>query len=68
MSLINFVFVFYLKGGLADKEGSLQASDEIISVNDDNVMYMTRTEAWNHLKKLPNAPVVLIVRRKVYGY
>lgn len=63
--LINF---FRLLGGLADKEGSLIAGDEILTVNDESVQSMTRTEAWNHLKKLPDGPVHLLVRRVDYGH
>lgn len=55
-------------GGLADKEGTLIAGDELISVNDQSVEHMTRTEAWNFLKKLPNAPVHMVVKRVDYGF
>ncbi len=56
----------YLIGGPADKEGTLASGDEVISVNDNSVNNMTRTEAWNFLKKLPDGPVVLIIKRKRY--
>ncbi|RWS06039.1 uncharacterized protein B4U79_01647 [Dinothrombium tinctorium] len=55
------------KGGPADKEGTLMAGDEIVSVNDYPVHNMTRTEAWNFLKKLGDGEVTVIVRRKVYS-
>lgn len=51
------------KGGAADKDGQLEEGDEIISVNDQPVNNMTRTEAWNFLKKLPEGPVLLKARK-----
>ena len=57
-----------MTGGLADKEGSLMAGDEILFVNHESVSSMTRTEAWNFLKKLPDGPVELVVRRIDYGF
>lgn len=44
------------------------AGDEILSVNEKSVANMTRTEAWHFLKKLPDLPVNLVVRRVDYGY
>lgn len=42
--------------------------DEILLVNQEPVGNMTRTEAWNYLKKLPDGPVELVVRRVNYGF
>ena len=56
----------YLIGGPADKEATLASGDEVITVNEHSVNNMTRTEAWNFLKKLPEGPVVLVVKRKKY--
>lgn len=42
--------------------------DEILFVNHESVGGMTRTEAWNYLKKLPDGPVRLTVRRVDYGF
>ncbi|CAG2104506.1 unnamed protein product [Medioppia subpectinata] len=53
-------------GGPADKEGTLASGDEVLTVNDHLVNNMTRTEAWNFLKKLPEGHVVLMVKRKKY--
>lgn len=53
-------------GGPADKEGTLCSGDEVITVNEHSVNNMTRTEAWNFLKKLPEGPVILVVKRKKY--
>ena len=50
-------------GGAADKEGRLSEGDEIISINNTSVTNMTRTEAWNFLKKLPEGVVQLQVKK-----
>jgi hypothetical protein len=42
--------------------------DEILFANQESVSGMTRTEAWNFLKKLPDGPVELVVRRVDYGF
>ncbi|XP_054159829.1 GATA zinc finger domain-containing protein 7-like [Oppia nitens] len=54
------------RGGPADKEGTLVSGDEVLTVNEHSVANMTRTEAWNFLKKLPEGPVILVIRRKKY--
>ena len=66
--LLCVIFHYYLcgTGGPADKEGTLASGDELLSVNDHSVVNMTRTEAWNFLKKLPDGPVILMVKRKKY--
>ncbi|GIX78604.1 pro-interleukin-16 [Caerostris extrusa] len=51
------------KGGAADKEGQLEEGDEILSVNNHSVTNMTRTEAWNFLKKLPEGVIHLQIRK-----
>ncbi|CAL1281867.1 unnamed protein product [Larinioides sclopetarius] len=51
------------KGGSADKEGHLEEGDEILSINRHSVTNMTRTEAWNFLKKLPEGSVQLEIRK-----
>ncbi|KAG8195304.1 hypothetical protein JTE90_028451 [Oedothorax gibbosus] len=51
------------KGGAADKEGRLEEGDEISSINNQSVTNMTRTEAWNFLKKLPEGVVQLQVKK-----
>lgn len=50
------------KGGAADREGTLKAGDELISVNGQSLNNMTRTEAWNYMKKLPDGLVTLTVQ------
>lgn len=55
-------------GGPADQEGTLSPGDELICVNNKAVYNMTRTEAWNFMKKLDDGPVSMVVRRKLYSY
>ncbi|KAJ1526088.1 hypothetical protein ONE63_009253 [Megalurothrips usitatus] len=49
-------------GGCAEKSGSLQAGDELLSVNNADVTRMSRIEAWGLMKRLPNGSVTLSVR------
>lgn len=49
------------RGGAAERDGRLQVGSELISINSQVVSSMTRTEAWNFLKKLPDGPLTLVV-------
>ncbi|CAN8005573.1 unnamed protein product, partial [Ixodes hexagonus] len=49
------------RGGAAERDGRLQVGSELISINGQVVSSMTRTEAWNFLKKLPDGPLTLLV-------
>ncbi|XP_054720570.1 uncharacterized protein LOC129230192 [Uloborus diversus] len=51
------------KGGAADKDGQLEEGDEILAINSCPVGNMTRTEAWNFLKKLPEGPITLKAKK-----
>ncbi|XP_076340825.1 uncharacterized protein LOC143241118 isoform X2 [Tachypleus tridentatus] len=51
------------KGGSADRVGLLKAGDEIVSMNNQTVTNMTRTEAWNFMKKLPEGQVFISVKQ-----
>ncbi|XP_071033299.1 uncharacterized protein [Parasteatoda tepidariorum] len=57
--LIKRVF----KGSVADKEGRLEEGDEILAINEHPVNNMTRTEAWNFLKKLPEGYIHLKLKK-----
>ncbi|CAG0904333.1 unnamed protein product [Darwinula stevensoni] len=52
-------------GGVADKEGSMKVGDEILSVNGNPLVHMSRIEAWNFLKRLTDGDVSLVVRKKL---
>ena len=65
--LIYQFYSIYVSGGPVDKEGSLLEGDELLSVNDQSVQGMSRAEAWNFLKQLPDGKVTLeVIRRKRY--
>lgn len=50
-------------GGAADKSGLLDVGDQILAINDQSVTNMARFEAWNFLKKQPDGPVKLKIRK-----
>ncbi|VEN58639.1 unnamed protein product [Callosobruchus maculatus] len=50
-------------GGAADKHGELKVGDEIIYINDVNVSHLSKMEAWNAMKKIPNGVVNIHVFR-----
>nr|CAI5831507.1 unnamed protein product [Callosobruchus analis] len=50
-------------GGAADKHGELKVGDEIIYINDVNVSNLSKMEAWNAMKKIPNGVVNIHVYR-----
>ncbi|KAK8778489.1 hypothetical protein V5799_020170 [Amblyomma americanum] len=53
------------RGGAAERDGRLQVADELVSINAQATYQMTRTEAWNFLKKLPDGPLTLQVVRRI---
>uniref|UniRef100_A0A2H8TEN1 Pro-interleukin-16 n=2 Tax=Melanaphis sacchari TaxID=742174 RepID=A0A2H8TEN1_9HEMI len=52
-------------GGCAEQCGQILAGDELVSVNDIDVTGMSRTEAWNLMKRLVNGSVTLGIRHVV---
>lgn len=65
----NFVFgclydFYFFLGGAADKNGELMTGDEIIFVNEINFTNLTRIEAWNLMKKIPDGTVKIQIYRK----
>ncbi|KAM9832178.1 LOW QUALITY PROTEIN: pro-interleukin-16 [Neosynchiropus ocellatus] len=51
------------KGGAAE-QSSLQTGDEVVKIQDNSVQEMTRFEAWNLIKSLPEGPVTMVIRRR----
>jgi len=49
-------------GGCAEQCGQILAGDELVSVNEIDVTDMSRTEAWNLMKRLVNGTVTLGIR------
>lgn len=68
MGKIMLIIPFCLwhgSGGAASKNGTLRVGDQIISVNGCDVTSMSRIEAWNLMKKLPDGAVSLIIRQQI---
>lgn len=61
---IKRVFV----GGAADRCGDLEVGDVILAANSRSLTGMTRPEAWQFLKTLPQGVVVMNIRRKSYKF
>lgn len=57
--VINRIF----KGGAGEQSG-LQCGDELLQVQGVSLQDMTRFEAWNMIKGLPEGSVTLVIRRK----
>jgi C-terminal processing protease CtpA/Prc len=62
--ILSFL-IMALAGGAASKNSTLRVGDQIISVNDCDVRSMSRIEAWNLMKKLPDGAVSLIIRQQI---
>lgn len=43
---------------------ALKVGDILLQVQDVNVQDMTRFEAWNLIKSLPEGPVTVVIRKK----
>ncbi|XP_044068029.1 pro-interleukin-16 isoform X2 [Siniperca chuatsi] len=56
--VINRIF----KGGAAEQSG-LQHGDELLQVQGVSLQDMTRFEAWNMIKALPEGPITAVIRR-----
>ncbi|XP_028258454.1 pro-interleukin-16 isoform X2 [Parambassis ranga] len=60
--VINRIFT----GGAAEQKG-LQSGDELLQVQGVSLQDMTRYEAWNMIKALPEGPVTVVIRRRQGG-
>lgn len=58
-----FYWIYDSTGGAASKNGTLRVGDQLISVNGRDVTVMSRIEAWNLMKKLPDGVVTLVIRQ-----
>nr|XP_040054514.1 pro-interleukin-16 isoform X5 [Gasterosteus aculeatus aculeatus] len=54
------------KGGAAE-QSDLQHGDELLQVQGTSLQDMTRFEAWNMIKTLPEGPIMVVIRRGVGG-
>ncbi len=62
MSKSNSVIVC-VSGGAAEQSG-LQHGDTLLQVQGVNLQDMTRFEAWNMIKSLPEGPITVVYRRQ----
>lgn len=56
----------YVSGGAAEQSG-LQSGDELLQVHGVSLQDMTRFEAWNMIKALPEGPITAVIRRRQGG-
>ncbi|XP_041841063.1 pro-interleukin-16 [Melanotaenia boesemani] len=56
--IINRIY----KGGAAEQSG-LQCGDEVLQVQGVSLQDMSRFEAWNMIKALPEEPITVVIRR-----
>ncbi|KAM5206629.1 pro-interleukin-16 isoform 4-T5 [Hipposideros larvatus] len=57
---INRIF----KGAVSEQSETVQPGDEILHLAGTAVQGLTRFEAWNVIKALPDGPVTVLIRRK----
>ncbi|XP_056134699.1 pro-interleukin-16 [Lampris incognitus] len=57
--VINRIF----QGGAAEQSG-LQSGDELLQIEGSCLQDMTRFEAWNIIKALPEGPITAVIRRR----
>nr|XP_022908049.1 uncharacterized protein LOC111419468 [Onthophagus taurus] len=50
-------------GGAAEKSGKLKAGDELLSINGVDLTCLSRIDAWNIMKKLPEGDIIIRVQR-----
>ncbi|XP_006808153.1 pro-interleukin-16 [Neolamprologus brichardi] len=58
--VINRIFT----GGAAEQSG-LQSGDEVLQVQGISLQDMTRFEAWNMIKALPEGPITVVLKRRL---
>uniref|UniRef100_A0A4W3GT16 Pro-interleukin-16 n=1 Tax=Callorhinchus milii TaxID=7868 RepID=A0A4W3GT16_CALMI len=58
--VINRIF----KGGAAEQSNIILPGDELVQLNTTTMQGLTRFEAWNVIKSLPDGPTKVIIRRK----
>lgn len=59
----KFICCIQSLGGAAEKCGLLHNGDELLTINGTDVSCMSKMDAWNLMRKLPEGAVTLTVRR-----
>uniref|UniRef100_A0A8C9M3D1 PDZ domain-containing protein n=3 Tax=Panthera tigris TaxID=9694 RepID=A0A8C9M3D1_PANTA len=57
---VNRIF----KGAASEQSETIQPGDEILHLAGTAVQGLTRFEAWNVIKTLPDGPVTIVIRRR----
>ncbi|XP_074151357.1 LOW QUALITY PROTEIN: pro-interleukin-16 [Sminthopsis crassicaudata] len=57
---VNRIF----KGVASEQSDTVQPGDEILQLNTTTMQGLTRFEAWNVIKSLPDGPITAVIRRK----
>lgn len=58
------VFFSLIPGAASEQRDTVQPGDEILHLAGTAVQGLTRFEAWNVIKALPDGPVTVLIRRK----
>jgi C-terminal processing protease CtpA/Prc len=53
-----------LPGATSEQSDTVQPGDEILQLAGNTVQGLTRFEAWNVIKALPDGPVIVVIKRK----
>lgn len=62
--LWNSVVFSLTPGAASEQSETVQPGDEILHLAGTTVQGLTRFEAWNVIKALPDGPVTVLIRRK----
>lgn len=57
-------FSSLISGAASEQSETVQPGDEILHLAGTAVQGLTRFEAWNVIKALPDGPVTIVIRRK----
>lgn len=62
--LWNSISFSLIPGAASEQSDAVQPGDEILHLAGTAVQGLTRFEAWNVIKGLPDGPVTVLIRRK----
>lgn len=58
------IFFLHLSGAASEQSETIQPGDELLHLAGTAMQGLTRFEAWNIIKTLPDGPVPIVIRRK----